>query len=397
MSNQKKLRIAVCDLVTSFGGVQRVMVNLLPELAKQFDICVVDPYANANYAEKLCKVNVQTYFTAPSFKKAYIGGEKTWRRVFNLSLAIPRIIKIRCMFARAIAEINPDYIYVNQLSALRLLGSVRGLRGIPFIYHAHGYAKASDISASAVRFINTRVNTVIAVSHSTADVLHQAGIRQDIIHVCHNAVPIEEIERRAQLPVSKPLPRKQPEQVVFLLPATIQYIKGQHLAIDALAHLVEKGRNVALWFAGDVATGGNRKYLEGLHRKVDKLGIAHLVHFLGWRDDIYQLMTAADVVMLCSLTDSESFGMALAEALVLSKPCIGASIGGIPEVIADKHTGLLFTPGLADSLADAMALLATNTEMRDNFGRVGRRRVEELFTVAVQASRIGTIINIMTT
>jgi len=396
MSNQKKLRIAVCDLVTSFGGVQRVMVNLLPELAKQFDICVVDPYANANYAEKLCKVNVQTYFTTPFFKRAYIGGEKTWKRVFNLSLAIPRIIKIRRMFARAIVEINPDYIYVNQLSALRLLGSVRGLRGIPFIYHAHGYAKASDISASAVRFINTRVNTVIAVSNSTADVLHQAGIRQDIIHVCYNAVSIEEIERCAQLPVNKPFPHKQPGQVVFLLPAMIQYIKGQHLAVNALAHLVEKGHNVALWFAGDVATGGNRKYLEGLHRKVDKLGTAHLVHFLGWCDDIYQLMTAADVVMLCSM-EYESFGMALAEAMTLRKPCIGANVGGIGEVIADKHSGLLFTPGSDDSLAGAMALLATNTEMRDNFGRVGRRRVEKLFTVAVQANKISTIINIMTT
>jgi len=256
MSNQKKLRIAVCDLVTSFGGVQRVMVNLLPELAKQFDICVVDPYANANYAEKLCKVNVQTYFT--------------------------------------------------------------------------------------------------------------------------------------------PFPHKQPGQVVFLLPAMIQYIKGQHLAVNALAHLVEKGHNVALWFAGDVATGGNRKYLEGLHRKVDKLGTAHLVHFLGWCDDIYQLMTAADVVMLCSM-EYESFGMALAEAMTLRKPCIGANVGGIGEVIADKHSGLLFTPGSDDSLAGAMALLATNTEMRDNFGRVGRRRVEKLFTVAVQANKISTIINIMTT
>lgn len=396
MTDQKKLRIAVCDLVTSFGGVQRVMVNLLPELAKQFDICVVDPYANANYAEKLRKVDVQTYFTTPFFKRAYIGGKKTWRRVFNLSLAIPRIIKIRRMFARAIAEINPDYIYVNQLSALRLLGSVRGSRGIPFIYHAHGYSKASDISASAVRFINTRVKAVIAVSNSTADLLHQAGIRPDIIHVCHNAVPVEEIERRAQLPASKPLPDKEPGQVVFLLPATIQYIKGQHLAIDALARLVEKGHNVALWFAGDVATGGNRKYLEELHRKVDKLGIAHLVHFLGWRDDIYQLMAAADVVMLCSM-EYESFGIVSTEAMTLRKPCIGANVGGIGEVIADKHSGLLFTPGSDGSLADAMALLATNTEMRNNFGKAGRRRVEKLFTVAVQASKISTIINIMTT
>jgi len=394
MKDKKKLRIAVCDTVTSFGGVQRVMVNLLPQLAGEFDICVVDPYANPDYAKQLMQVNIPIYFNKPSFKKPYIGGKKTWKRPFKLFFAVPKIIKIIHMYATALAEISPDCIYSNQLSTLRLLGLVAPLHRIPLIYHAHGFAKASDISRFAVKFLNTSARVVIANSKRTADILRQAGVRPDIIHVCHNAVCIAEVQHLAQLPANKPLPVKKPGQVIFLLPAVIQHIKGQHLVIEALAKVAEKGHDVTLWLAGDVATGGNQQYLKELHRMADKLGIAPLVHFLGWRDDIYQLMAAADVVMLCSLT--ESFGMALAEAMVLSKPCIGANIGGMPEVIADKQTGLLFTPKSVDSLIDAMVHLTVDTQMRIDFGKAGKQRVMQCFTISAQAKAVSTLINSIT-
>jgi glycosyltransferase involved in cell wall biosynthesis len=391
-STTKKIKVAVCDLVTSFGGVQRVMGNILPQLAEQFDIYAVDPYANKDYAQMLCGTNVTLYFTEPTFKKTFIGGAGTWKRLPAMITAIPRLLKIRSMFIKAITEICPDCIYTNQLSAFRLLRTIGCLCDIPMIYHSHGYTKVSDISPSCVRCINSRVLGVIAVSRSVADVLCQAGIRPDIIQVCYNGVFIEEIERCARLPISTPLPHKPSGQVVFLLPASIYFNKGQHLTLAALAEIVEDGCNAAVWFAGDVGTGGDRKYLEELRKKTNTLGISHLVHFLGHRDDIYQVMNAADVVMLCSM-EYESFGMVLAEAMVLGKPCIGADIGGMPEVIADKHTGLIFTPGSVDSLANAMTQLTIDAEMRDAFGKAGRLRVEKFFTITTQANRISAIID----
>lgn len=367
------------------------MVNLLPQLAGKFDIFVVDPYANPDYAEQLKQADIAIYFTQPLFKKPYIGGKNTWKRLFKLFFAVPKIIKIRRMFAAAIAEINPDCIYSNQPSTSLLLGLVAPLHRIPLIYHAHGYAKVGDISRFAVKFLNTSARAIIAVSKQTADILRQAGVRSDIIHVCHNAVCIAEIQHLAQLPVSKPLPVKNRGQIVFLLPAMIQHIKGQHLAIEALAKVAEKGHDVTLWLAGDVATGGDKKYLEELHATVNERHIAQRVHFLGWRDDIYQVMAAADVILLCS-TQCESFGLVLAEAMALSKPCIGANIGGIPEVISDKQTGLLFTPKSVDSLVGAMDLLTVDTQMRIGFGKTGRTRVEKLFTVRRQAEEIGSLI-----
>jgi glycosyltransferase involved in cell wall biosynthesis len=392
MTNKNKLRIAVCDIVVSVGGVQRVMGNILPRLAEHFVVYVVDPCADSDYIKLLDGTNVKCYFTKPVFKKRHIGGVGTWRRLPNMVLAMPRLFKMRSMFIKAVADINPDCIYTNQLSAFRLLRSIGCLYDIPMIYHSHGYTKVSDISPSCVRCINSRVFGIIAVSRSVADVLCQAGVRPDIIQVCYNGVCIEEIERCARLPISTPLPHKPSGQVVFLLPASIYVNKGQHLMLAALAKIVEDGCNAAVWFAGDVSRGGNKRYLKELQVTSDKLGISHLVHFLGHRDDIYQVMNAADVVMLCSM-EYESFGMVLAEAMVLGKPCIGANIGGVPEVITDKHTGLIFTPGSVDSLANAMTQLTIDAEMREAFGKAGRSRVEKLFTNTTQANRIRAIID----
>jgi glycosyltransferase involved in cell wall biosynthesis len=390
---EAKKKIAVCDLITSFGGVQRVMANLLPRLAEEFEIIVIDPYANSDYIRQLEKAGIRLYFTKPSFKKPYIGGHGTWKRVPLMVSAVSRLFKIRAMF-------NPDYIYVNQLSLLHIMVTVRRLYKIPLIYHCHGPNrhgdfKPADISRLSARIINSLADIVIAVSHSTMNVIQRAGVDPTVIQVCHNAVNIEEIERHAKGSLIKPLPDKKTGQVVFLLPAAIQHRKGHHLAIKALSHLVKSGYDVVLWFSGDVMAGGNKQYLNELHSTANALGIKDSVYFLGWRSDIYRVMSESDVVMLCSLSDSESFGMALAEGMVLCKPCIGARIGGIPEVILNNQTGLLFEPGSYSSLAKAMATLASDRETREKFGQAGCIRVKELFNIDIQAGRVVEIINMV--
>jgi len=391
MTDRKKLRIAVCDLVTSVGGVQRVMSNVLPRIAEQFDIYVVDPYANEDYAKMLRGANVTLYFTEPTFKKTFIGNAGTWKRLPSLILAGPRLLRMRSMFIKAISEINPDCIYTNQVSTLRLLRTVGHLCDISLMYHSHGYTEIPSISFSCVRFINHRVSRVIAVSRSVAEALRRAGVRCDITNVCYNGVSIEEIERCAKLSVNKPLPDRQPDEVIFLVPASIQFNKGQHITLAALAKAIQKGCKAVLWFAGDEPTGADKQYLTQLRNTADKLGIGHLVHFLGHRDDIYQVMHAADVVVLPSL--DEGLPMCLIEAMSIGLPVIATAVGGIGEIVVDNETGLLFKAGSADELANAMRLLASDAEMRENLGEAGRKRAEELFQIFTQADKISAIIS----
>ena len=101
MSLEKKLRpkktLAVCDLITSYGGVQRVMANLLPPLTANFNIVVVDPYANHDYASCFCDTRVKTFYQKSlSLKRHRLkilekfqnGSKKTGRAVNMIVLSV---------------------------------------------------------------------------------------------------------------------------------------------------------------------------------------------------------------------------------------------------------------------------------------------------------------------
>jgi glycosyltransferase involved in cell wall biosynthesis len=231
---------------------------------------------------------------------------------------------------------------------------------------------------------------IIAVSHSTADIMHQAGVHSDKLTICHNGVVIEDICRQAQAPGTPDALPRQAGEVIFLLPATVQRNKGQHLAIAALAKVRSQNAKVRLWIAGGVTAGSDSGYLDELKELAENLGVADCVHFLGWRDDIYRLIAASDVVMLAS--QAESFGMVLAEAMAIGKPCIGPAVGGVPEVIEDGVTGAIFAPGDAGDLADKMLRMANDDKLRWQMATAGRQRVEQNFTADRQADMVTQVL-----
>ncbi|MFJ3922889.1 glycosyltransferase family 4 protein [Streptomyces sp. NPDC090022] len=94
-------------------------------------------------------------------------------------------------------------------------------------------------------------------------------------------------------------------------------------------------------------------------------------------DALVAAVRGAAVLALPSLTASESFGMALVEAMACGTPVVGSAVGGIPYVIEDGESGLLVPPGDAEALAAACARLLDDAELADRLGAAGRRRAEE--------------------
>jgi glycosyltransferase involved in cell wall biosynthesis len=90
-------------------------------------------------------------------------------------------------------------------------------------------------------------------------------------------------------------------------------------------------------------------------------------------EDLVAEFRAADVLVLPSTTEAESFGMVLVEAMACGVPVIGSRIGGIPTVIAHGDTGLLVPPANARALADAIDTLMVIDALREQFASAGRR------------------------
>ncbi len=133
-----------------------------------------------------------------------------------------------------------------------------------------------------------------------------------------------------------------------------------------------------LWIAG---TGPLEEELRAMARE---LGVNAL--FLGAREDLPELMKAADALVLSSVV--EGLPMVLLEAAASGLPVVATSVGGSGEVVADSNTGFLTACGDADALAAVMSRLAVlPEEARREMGRAARAVALDRFDLPVVTSQ----------
>ena len=114
------------------------------------------------------------------------------------------------------------------------------------------------------------------------------------------------------------------------------------------------------------------------------------VHFLGRLDeaDKYALLSLCDGFVFPSHLRSEAYGMSLVEAAMMSKPMICCEIGtGTSFINVNEETGLVVPPESSADIANAINRLSRSPEEASRFGRMARRRYEELLT----ADRMGRV------
>ncbi|MGO4527674.1 N-acetyl-alpha-D-glucosaminyl L-malate synthase BshA [Paenibacillus sp. 2TAF8] len=95
--------------------------------------------------------------------------------------------------------------------------------------------------------------------------------------------------------------------------------------------------------------------------KIKELGLSEKVHFLGRQDDVAQVISMADILMLPS--EKESFGLVALEAMACGVPTIGSEAGGIPELVLHGKTGFLSPIGDTKSMAENAIRLLTNESL----------------------------------
>ncbi len=136
-------------------------------------------------------------------------------------------------------------------------------------------------------------------------------------------------------------------------------------------HLVRQKVPSKLVLVGD---GPDRSAAEQLARE---LGIIDDVRFLGKQVEIIPLLSAADLFLIPS--QSESFGLSALEAMACELPVIASSVGGLPELVVHGETGYIAEIGDVDRMARYAVELLTNTQKYTLFAKASRRRAEQVF------------------
>lgn len=174
----------------------------------------------------------------------------------------------------------------------------------------------------------------------------------------------------------------------LLCVATMYEVKGHRYLFEAIARLVESGRDVHCRLAGD---GPDRAALEA---EVARLGLADRIEFSGQqtRDQVVDLMRAADVLVVPSVPTAsgrrEGLPVVIMEAMAAGLPVVASGISGIPEIVRDGSTGLLVPPRDHDAIARAVVRLADDADLRRRLIDGGRRLVRETYDFEVVSGRL---------
>ncbi len=135
--------------------------------------------------------------------------------------------------------------------------------------------------------------------------------------------------------------------------------------------------------AGDGPLRGELETLAGHYDLVEK------VRFLGHRDDVPRLMSAADLVVLPS--EYEGLPNVVLEAMNMGKPVVATAAPGTTEVVVDGETGLLTPINDAPNMARAVRALIRDPERSRTMGEAGRARVRAAFTADAMVARFADL------
>ncbi len=162
-------------------------------------------------------------------------------------------------------------------------------------------------------------------------------------------------------------------------------LKGHDQLMDAAPEIVKHVPNVRFFLIGD------GMLLEHLQERAKKYGILENFVFAGLidRTRIPEMISAMDVVVHTSLR--EGLARVLPQSLAMGKPCVSFDIDGAREVVIDDYTGYLVKAFDSIGLADGVAKLLENDELRKKFGDNGRRHVDPNFRTEKMVADISEV------
>ncbi|CAM3972380.1 N-acetyl-alpha-D-glucosaminyl L-malate synthase BshA [Paenibacillus alkaliterrae] len=122
---------------------------------------------------------------------------------------------------------------------------------------------------------------------------------------------------------------------------------------------------------------GEGPELSKMQCRIRQLGLEDRVHFLGKQEDVAQVISMADVLLLPS--EKESFGLVALEAMACGVPTIGSDAGGIPELVTHGETGFLSAIGDVEDMAANAERLLTDDKLHEQFKKACMFRARHEF------------------
>jgi glycosyltransferase involved in cell wall biosynthesis len=277
-----------------------------------------------------------------------------------------------------IDQLQPDLIHMNGTDGLPFLWNAVEKR-IPIVQHVRNgalvpfkeYAEAATTLIAVSRFLRNDVLRYAVESDRVHVIYDEADTQYFSPGVCDgNAV-------RERLGITR-------DAKVIVMIARFAENKRHDLMLDAFEQVRERVPTARLILKGEVYW--ENAYYDRIRKCIDEMNSDNAILHIPFVDDIREMHSIADVLVLCS--DREGLGRCVVEAMCMGVPPVVTDTGGSHEIIEDNVTGLVVPGGNASELAKGIVRVLEDQEFARNLGRQARRAAERDLSADVSASRV---------
>ena len=220
---------------------------------------------------------------------------------------------------------------------------------VPLIWHIREFGdrdyKCFSLRNDYISLMNKTAEVFIAVSDAVMEHWISKGIDKEKIVRIHNGVKTQ------KAPKVQNVLLKNKNEIKLVMTGSIQPTKGQIQAIELMASLKESNKKYSLDLIGD----GDKQYINKLKVLIKRLGLEKFVRFLGYRNDVYELLPHYDIGLICS--KSEGFGRVTAEYMMAGLPVLASNTGANGELIREGIDGCLYSYGNVQDMKNKLSLI----------------------------------------
>ncbi len=279
------------------------------------------------------------------------------------------IVKLR----KEILKIKPDILHVQGTSIIYIPVATLIGNNYPVLLTVHGLVKSAVRFERGVhRFISkviriplekyaiSKIQNIVVCSPAMESLV--SNMTNSKIYVIPNGINLEDIDDVKPLELNPP-------NILFV--GLLWNVKGVDILLNAVPIIKKSIPDLSVYIVGSGPCENELKKL------VKELDIEENIKFLGFISgkEKYSYYTSADICVFPSR--HEAFGITLLEAMACGKPVVASNVGGIPYVVEDGKTGLLFEGGNVEDLAEKVIALLNDEKLRDKMGKAGRERVKD--------------------
>lgn len=290
-------------------------------------------------------------------------------------------------FWRLFRRENPDIVHVNDLYDFLPAIAAR-LCGVPVVWHIRIIVERQRLRGAFAKIVARLSAVSISVSNAVRDHYFPVvvpGHEARVIYDLGNAALVAD-DRDPTICTKRPSDLTKGGALIAMV-GRIEPWKGQNVFVDAVRQLSSEAKNGNTF----VIAGGKVDGKEEFYSSVEKAAAQADVTLLGERDDIPELVRAADISVHASTTPDPFPGVVI-ESLLAGAATIAANAGGAVEMINSGEHGLLTAPGDSAALSAALNdLLTSGQAPRKRFGAAARSRALSLVNASLINQSISDI------